>query len=185
MQHQCTVCHRAALLTCITNAGGLGPGHSCLAIDGYVYTFERVGGAWLRPDSGWLQIRTKDYLDRNAHRPVVVQELDPARTDATAIHDYITLSDAEDADYLSSGLCSQQAAKALSAGLGVSVDPWGLDSPYRIYSFVKHSGCVAKSYYTFPDRDEYTPLNGRKMILYNLYTPEWQTHLSSPTILAW
>jgi hypothetical protein len=116
---------------------------------------------------------------------VVIQQLDPGRTDATAIQAYIAASDAADADYLSSGVCSQQAAQALSSGLGLAVDPVGMDTPYRVYSFLKRSGCVQVSYYTFPDGDQYSPVNGRKIWLYNMYSPECTAHVPSPFLLSW
>lgn len=181
---QCIVCRRAALLTCVTNVAGVGPGHSALALDGYVYTFERVSGAWLVPGgSAWLQIPVRDYLAANTHRPVIVQELDVARADATAMREYIVESDLADADYGSSGVCSQQAASALSAGLDLQVNPIGLNSPYRIYRHLKHTGAVSRSYHTFPGRG--AAMVGKNALLGYLYTPECTRHEAAPPILAW
>jgi hypothetical protein len=50
--HQCIPCRRTALITCVSNAGGLGPGHTCIVVDSFIYTFERVQGAWMNIGSG-------------------------------------------------------------------------------------------------------------------------------------
>ena len=177
-------CQRAALLTCVSNYKGVGPGHSAIVLDGYAYSFERVVGSWfVGKESGWLQAKTRDYLDANTHRPVIIQELDPGLTDATRIHDYIATSDLGDTDYGSSGVCSQQAASALSAGLRVSVNPWGMDTPHNIYRFLKASGAVAKTYYTFPEQDAAWWCSGTKMQMMLYYTPG--TREPSPPILTW
>ena len=177
---------RAALLTCVTNAGGIGPGHSAVVVDSFVYTFERFLAGWVATTtSGWLQIPTRDYLDMNRHRPVVVQELAASKANATAILKYIADSDASDADYLSSGVCSQLAAQSLSAGLPIKVDPLGLNFPWQVYHFLKYSGMLSDAYSTFPDGIFYGDFNGRNLQLYNIYYPESQRQLENPGILAW
>jgi hypothetical protein len=177
---------RAALLTCVTNGGGIGPGHSAVVVDGFVYTFERFLAGWVTTTaSGWLQVRTRDYLDQNRHRPVIVQELAPTKTNATAILKYIASTDAADADYLSSGLCSHLAARSLSAGLPIKVNPWGWNFPFQVYHFLKHTRLVSDSYCAFPDGIFYGDFNGRNLQLYNLYYPESQRQPENPGILAW
>ena len=184
MQPICKISHHAALLTCVSNFLGVGPGHSAVVIDDHVFTFERVIGAWrVSNSSGWLQIKTRDYLKINTHRPVVVQELSTGKTDATAIYEYISLSDSKDEDYLSSGVCSQQAARALSAGLGLNINPWGFNTPHAIYMGVKQSGVVSKSYHTFPERGAYHFY--AKNQLHNWYRPECEIHLDPPPVLSW
>jgi hypothetical protein len=177
--------NRAALLTCVSNFAGVGPGHSAVVVDGYVYTFERVVGAWrVSNRSGWVQIRTKNYLDQNRHRPVVVQEFSPGKVRAGAIRAFIAQSDAADDDYLSSGVCSQLAAEAIGAGILGTVDPNGPNIPYTIYRYVKRTGCVAKSYYTFPDEHRYPRIGHRRMTLL-AFTPECGKPVASPDILRW
>ena len=192
MRPICKISRRAALLTCVTNWNGIGPGHSAVVVDDHVYTFEQVGGAWLVPgQSGWRQIRTVDYLalKLNTERPVVVQELDPARTDATAIHTCITVSDGRDADYGGSGVCSHLAARAISAGLGSNINPVGLNTPAAIYTVVKNSGSVSASYYTFPGAGDGTNLDAAKKramaALYLAFRQEWSKRREPPGVSTW
>ena len=181
-----TRCSRAALLTCVTNCQGLGPGHTAIVIDGFVYSFEKFIGAFnVSKSSAWVQFHTKDYLEANRHRPVIIQELKPERTDATRIHDAIAASDLADTDYLSSGVCSQQAAVALSAGLKLNVNPWGMDTPHNIYRFVKSVGAVAEEYYTFPDEARYPWFGGKKLAMWVNFWDTWSRKETPPPILAW
>ena len=190
MRPICKISRRAALLTCVTNSNGIGPGHSAVVVDDYVYTFEQVAGAWLVPGrSGWLQIKTVDYLNINTWRPIVVQELDPARTDATAIHTYITVSDSEDADYGWSGVCSHLAAEAISAGLDRRINPVGLNAPAPVYTAVKNSGSVSASYYTFPGVGDGINLDGAKKramaALYLAFREVLHRRMEPPRVSTW
>jgi len=151
IQHRCMVCHNAALITCVSNAGGLGPGHTCVVIDKFVYTFERFLAGWVNmQSSGWVKIKTADYLKQNVHRPVIIQELSNS-VNASSIYEYISMSDLNDADYLSSGVCSQQAIKAISAGLKTPISHSIVNIPSAVYSVVKKSGYVKNTSYVFPD----------------------------------
>ncbi len=102
-----------SLVTCVSNKGGLGPGHSCIDIDGKIFTFQGID--WGGDNSGWEQVARDRYLAKNAHRPVILQELTPA-VHAGKVLDYILESIADDDDYLGSGVCSSQAASAIEAG---------------------------------------------------------------------
>lgn len=185
IQPVCINCRRAALLTCVSNGANIGgPGHSAVILDDYVYTFEASLGGWLSvTESGWFQVRTADYLKANTWRPIVIQELSETQVNATAIRGYISRSDDNDEDFISSGVCSQQAAKALSAGIGAAVDPWGMNIPYLVYRYIKNSGLVVNAYYTFPDVNGYHfyPKN----TLHNLYWPECERRRDPPPVLSW
>jgi hypothetical protein len=179
-------------LTCVTNAGGIGPGHSAVILDDEVFTFERVGGAWRVSDSsGWLKIKTKDYLQKNTHRPVVIQEFSTAKMNASLVYEYIAMSDLNDEDYLSSGVCSHLAVAALSAGLPKEIDPWGLNTPHAIYVATKNSGYVTSSYYTYPNLDTWNGIlaeaaEGQAQLqLIQDFQPECTRRKEPPPVLSW
>ena len=192
IEHVCKPYKRAALLTCVTNGLGIGPGHSAVILDDEVFTFERVGGAWKVSDSsGWLKIKTKDYLQKNTHRPVVIQEFGSGKMNASLVYEYIAMSDLNDEDYVSSGVCSHLAAGALSAGLPKPIDPWGLNTPYAIYVATKNSGYVSSSYYTFPNLDTWNGLlseaaeHDARVKLIMDFQPECTRRKEPPTVLGW
>lgn len=183
-------CRRVALLTCVTNFGGVGPGHSAVVVDDLVFTFERVGGGWLVPNgSGWVRYTTRDYLKINTWRPLVLMELNPAKADANAVYNYIMESEREDADYGGSGVCSHLAAEAISAGLGRDINPWGLNTPAAVANLVKTSGAVSSSYYTFPDAGNGANLTGaqqRAMAqLFYAFRDEWSRRMEPPGVSSW
>ena len=130
-----------SLVTCVSNKGGLGPGHSCIDIDGKIFTFQGID--WGGDNSGWEQVARDKYLAKNAHRPVILQELTPA-VHAGKVLDYILESIADDDDYLGSGVCSSQAASAIEAGYEGAFDPVGLDMPYVLYRLAKSKRIVAR-----------------------------------------
>ncbi|QQS12526.1 MAG: hypothetical protein IPK81_24170 [Rhodospirillales bacterium] len=191
MKAICKVCRRAALLTCVTNLGGIGPGHSAIVLDSTVYTFENVRGSWfVSGSSGWREVSAAAYFAENVHRPVVVQELDAGAVDASAIHAYIVESDLGDADYLSSGVCSQQAINAISAGVKGGIGVWGPNFPWEVYKAVQSSGLVSSGYYTFPWRDRPKGCNpvavGLCLSQLNMaYRPENNTRKEPPPVLKW
>ena len=180
---------RVALLTCVTNFAGVGPGHSAVVIDDHVFTFERVAGGWWDPDSGWVRYTTQAYLKINTWRPVVPMELNPALCNANAVYDYIAQSERDDDDYGGSGVCSQQAAAAISAGLGRDINPWGFNTPVAVATAVKNCGAVSSSYYTFPDAGDgskLTPAQSRAMAaLFYAFRDEWSRHREPPGISSW
>ena len=138
------------LLTCVTNAGGVGPGHSAIVIEDTVYSFEAAdygGNA-----SGWLVISKTKYLANNEHRPVFLQEL-TSEVDPGKALQYIVQSISNDDDYGGSGVCSSQAASAIDAAYAGDFNTWGVDKPYEIYQLAKELGIVAKEEMVWPGKD--------------------------------
>ncbi|MBI4904205.1 MAG: hypothetical protein HY820_11250 [Acidobacteria bacterium] len=141
---------RSAVLSCVGNVDGIGPGHTAIVVDDNVYTFEVVVGAWfVRAKSGWRMLKARTYFDENKSRPVVVQELNPSITKESDILAYIYGSDMKDEDYLSSGHCSYQASRAVSAGIGL--DP-GANCllPNAYYRWLNMTGYVSSCYTAYP-----------------------------------
>jgi hypothetical protein len=173
------ICRRVALLTCVSNFRAGGPGHTSLILDDHVYTFEiRSGG------SGWHQIPTATYLKDNASRPLVIQELSTRRVNASVVYAYIVKSEKRDDNYLWDGVCSQQAANALGAGMGLVINPtWLMNTPYAVYKFIKQSGSVADSYHVWPEHNGYH--FHPKRLLHNLYWPECERRCDKPPVLSW
>lgn len=183
--HICKPCYNAAVLTCVTNAGGMGPGHTALIVDDYVYTFERFVAGWTSTaESGWVKIRSDAYFKKNTHRPVVVQELN-FRVDPSLVYEYISLRDYDDADYLSSGVCSQEGLAAVNAGAQANRDPSGFNTPYRVAYEVQRAGFVDDVYYVFPNSGGSRRL---EVVLFATFsarvfgTLREETH---PPVLAW
>jgi len=139
------------LITCVTNAAGIGPGHSALAINGTVYSFQDASN-YGSSGSGWLVIGLKKYLGQNEHRPVILQELTSAISVGKVLQ-YINKSRADDDDYGSSGVCSSQAASAIESGYASSFNTWGIDKPYEIYQLAKKKGIVKKETMTWPGKN--------------------------------
>ena len=131
-----------SLVTCVTNAGGMGPGHSCLDINGTIYSFEGIdyGGN----KSGWIQVARTKYLGKNTHRPVIYQTLTSAVSEGRVLR-YILASIADDDDYVGSGVCSSQAANAIEAGYAASFNTWGVDTPYDIYDLAQKKRIVTSA----------------------------------------
>lgn len=142
-----------ALLTCVTNFGGVGPGHSCLSINGTVYTFENQGGIGDGSVSGWRIVGHASYMRENTHRPVIVQTLKGA-VNASKTLQYIVRSIRRDDDYGGSGVCSSQAASAIEAGWGQTFNTLGLDKPYDIYDLAKSKGLVHTERMYWPGEDD-------------------------------
>ena len=185
------ICRRAALLTCVTNAGGMGPGHSAVVVDDQVFTFEiAAGGRPASSTSDWLKYKSEKYLEINTWRPVVVMELKPAMVNATAVHDFIMQSDTDGATYGGNGrLCSHLAAEAIGAGLGRDIDPTGLNTPIAVATFVKNTGAVSSSYFTFKDAGDgsnLTPAQTFAMLhLARAFPDEFHRRREPPGILKW
>ncbi|HJQ57200.1 MAG TPA: hypothetical protein VJ890_09855 [Vineibacter sp.] len=181
------ICRRAALLTCITNGAGRGPGHSAIVVDDHVFTFEiAVGGRPASSTSDWLVYKTQDYLKLNTWRPVVLMELRAGMTNATAIYQYITRSEAR---FGRDGLCSHLAAEAISDGLGWNINPSGLNTPYKVATLVKNSGAVSSSYFTFPDAGDGSNLTDSQLLavrrLMYEFPYEWNHRMEPPGVLKW
>lgn len=152
IEHICKPCKRTAVVTCISNLKGLGPGHTAVVVDGFVYTFERVLSGWFNVEkSGWLKIGTADYFKQNTARPVVIQEL-ATSVNASLVFEYISLQDYDDADYGTSGVCSQEAIRAIRKGTKnpVSTDWASVDTPYVVAKAMRTAGLVQATYYLWP-----------------------------------
>ena len=138
------------LLTLVSNAGGVGPGHSAISINDIVHTFEVPPHQTIGPGTGWDKFKMGDYLRRNAHRPVYIQtlktEVDPGRT-----YSYVVNSTD---DYGINGVCSQQVALAVDHGwmLG-TFDPVGIDTPYKVYHHARRKRLVQSESRVWPGRD--------------------------------
>jgi len=127
------------LVTCVTNAGGIGPGHSAIAYNNTVYSFEQLD--YGKSGSGWLVIGLTKYINNNKHRPVILQELTSA-VSAAKVLKYIQSSMRNDDDYIGSGVCSSQAAAAIDAAYSGTFNTIGVDKPYEIYQLAKDKGIV-------------------------------------------
>lgn len=140
------------ILTFVTNFDGVGPGHSAVAVDNKVYTFEDVGSGWLQPGSGWKILDYSQYLLANAHRPVLAQTI--TQSNPQLIIDYVNKSIKNDDDYIGSGVCSTQVSKAVNYSLphGIDFDPKGFDTPFGVYYCAKNLSIVASEDYTWGDR---------------------------------
>jgi hypothetical protein len=139
------------LITCVSNGGGVGPGHSAIAIDNTVYTFEAIN--YGKSGSAWKTIPLATYLASNTHRPVILQRLSAA-VDAKKTLAYIKKSTAADDDYIGSGVCSSQAAWAIEAGWGKKFDTLGADKPYEIYQLAKDKRIVSTEVMKWPGKNK-------------------------------
>ena len=141
---------RVAILTLVGNTkNGSGPGHSAIVVDDYVYTFENASDWFSSPKkekSGWLVIRTTEYVTKNNWRPIIVQELNPAHVDAGKVLSYVKKSISADHDYLASGVCSSQVSNAVDAATTSSFNPSGIDTPYKVFSLARNRGLTSETY---------------------------------------
>lgn len=140
------------ILTCVTNGGGIGPGHSAVCVSSDSHTFQDAGGGWLQDGSGWLTFGYEAYLAENKHRPVLLQTIPTAV--GSYVNDYVAKSKADDDDYLGSGVCSQQVASAINYALPKDVifDPKGFDTPFAVYHCAQRLSLVSTEEYLWPDR---------------------------------
>jgi len=142
---------KVRLLTLVTNYQGMGPGHSAVAVNDLVYTFEDALNV-IGSGSAWRRIYYRTYLKQNAHRPILVQALFRANPDK--VESYIDSSRTRDDDYLSAGVCSQQVAQAVNAGLPhITFDPRGFDTPLGVYRCARRLGLVFEEKYFWSGRD--------------------------------
>ena len=131
---------RVAILTCVGNNGnGTGPGHTSLVIDSKTYSFEAIFAT-----TAWKTFNTRAYVAQNTHRPLVIQEL--PTVNANAVLTYIQVTGAVGLDYLEHGVCSQQAALALSTGTPGGFNPRGFDTPWGVYAHAANRKLAAKTY---------------------------------------
>jgi hypothetical protein len=140
------------VVTCVTNTGGgMGPGHSAVAVGAKLYTFEALdyGGN----GSGWLVFDREAYFSKNAHRPLLLQTIRHTAVCPHLVGEYVRKSIRADDDYIGSGVCSTQVAKALDAAMPrVRFEPRGFDTPYEVYRTARRLLLVAGERYLWPGR---------------------------------
>jgi len=149
--------HKIAILTCVSNVMGAGPGHSAVVAYDSVYSFETV--PWQNTfNDGWNIFKIGKYLEHNAGRPVVIQELTQL-VDLERVMRRVRTSMQNDDDYLGlpSGVCSTQVARALNAGTVQKFDPKGIDTPYGVFKHATALGLVNRSYYYWPGKFDIHP----------------------------
>lgn len=139
-----------SLITVITNSGGMGPGHSAIAINQTVYSVE-LGN--INPNkSAWLVIALERYKSHVNNRPLIYQNLN-SKVSMSRTMDYIRKSDQRDDDYFTNGVCSSQAGSAIEAGLGPGNTfnaQWGFDSPFSIFELAYQREIVASTHFEWP-----------------------------------
>lgn len=117
------------IVTCVTNAGGVGPGHTALWIDNHIYSFERMAST-----NGWLVTSASSYLnnDQNKNRPVIAQTLN-SNVNGWEVWDAVDEESKEIFERYGPSVCSQRASVMLDAGASNGFDPKGYDTPYGVY----------------------------------------------------
>jgi hypothetical protein len=161
---------RLALLTCVGNGYFLptGPGHSAMIVDREVFTFEDPLAV---SSSGWVEMRVQAYLDLSGNliRPIIIQELNLSRVNGGEVMEYIQNSIRRDEDYGPSGVCSQQTAWALAAGLPGGFDPAGVNTPRAVHDLVKSKALVSNTYLLWDSslsRKEHVPVYTQELSRY-------------------
>ena len=150
------------IMTFVTNGNGVGPGHSAIAFDDTVYSFE-AWGDWFNSHSGWITLNYDDYVATNAWRPIILQTLS-TKVNPPKSRSYIQRSMAADDDYGPSGVCSSQVASAVDAGLTFSFDPDGIDTPYGLYWKARRAGLVLAENIIWEDQTSMTTLQWASIV---------------------
>ncbi|REJ77943.1 MAG: hypothetical protein DWQ47_16425 [Acidobacteria bacterium] len=140
------------IITLVTNIDGVGPGHSAVAVGDQLYTFEDMTGGWFQSNSGWKKLQYEPYLSNNEHRPALIQTIPSANP--PSVTKYVNQSIADDDDYGSSGVCSQQVAMAVNYALPKDVifNPKGFDTPFGVYWCARRLGLVSSEEYLWPGK---------------------------------
>lgn len=132
-----------AILTCVTNGGGYGPGHTALVIDGTVYSFEPNK----QNASGWYTEASSTYIAGNKARPVILEYL--KGVDQGKVLNQIKFEMNKPLWWgTTGGVCSQSAAIVLNKGASSGFDPSGYDTPYKVYwhawekEYVSYEKCI-------------------------------------------
>jgi hypothetical protein len=118
------------IVTCVTNAGGVGPGHTALWVDNQIYSFELMGHA-----NGWLVQNASTYLNNegNSNRPVIAQTLN-GNVNAQTVLNSLRAEAAEWFEqYSATNVCSMRASANLDTGASNGFNPSGVDTPYGVY----------------------------------------------------
>lgn len=118
------------ILTCVTNAGGMGPGHTALWIDEQIYSFEKITSA-----NGWLVQNFSTYVnnEQNKNRPVIAQTLNSNVNAQTVLNTVRREANEWFEQYSGSNVCSQRASAMLDSGGSSGFNPSGYDTPYKVY----------------------------------------------------
>ena len=157
---------KLTILTCVTNLNGSGPGHTAIAVDNTVYSFENTGD-WFsfggNNASGWITADLDAYLKKNAHRPVILQTLNE-KVKPDPVLGFIRGSMASDDDYLSSGVCSSLVSSAINAGLTGGFNPSGVDTPWKVYNLARAKGIVADEQGVWPGAGSVTVLTWASIV---------------------
>jgi hypothetical protein len=142
------------ILTCVTNGQGIGPGHTALAVENTVYSFENIADIFsiITENSGWKTFGYSAYMKQNSFRPVLIQKL-TIKCNPDYLLEYIDKSIKRDDDYGSSGVCSTLASKAINYALPEEIvfDPKGIDTPFGVYHCARRLGLVLGETYEWPD----------------------------------
>lgn len=131
---------RIAIPTTVGNVSWhYGPGHTAMAVDGTVYSFEfphfKVGPVkayFARPDV--------------IQRPIVVQELNCGMLDTSSVLDYLRHMVDDNIYFVRHNWCSYQAAMALKHGKE-TFEPEGIDTPWEVYNRANQLGLATRTYF--------------------------------------
>jgi hypothetical protein len=158
---------RVRILTLVTNGQGIGPGHTAIAVENTVYSFENIGDIFsiITESSGWKTFSYGTYLKQNSFRPVLIQTLNQS-CNADYLEEYVEKSRKRDDDYLGSGVCSTLASKAINYALPESIifDPKGVDTPFGVYHCARRLGLVASEQYVWADCKTVTVLTWASIV---------------------
>jgi hypothetical protein len=145
---------RVRILTCVTNGQGIGPGHTAIAVENTVYSFENMVDnlSLLLRNSGWKTFGYASYIAANSFRPVLIQTLN-ASCVPEYVEEFVAKSKKRDDDYGTSGVCSTLASKAINYALPESIvfDPKGIDTPFGVYHCARRLGIVRSEEYIWAD----------------------------------
>ncbi len=124
------------------------PGHSALAVDEAVFTFENMipsvtkaavsvvfpaGARWIKTGSGWKEANLGTYVLDNAFRPIIFQDITKS-VDSAKIVGYVKGSKDGGDLYGPDGVCSTHTSNAIAAALRTGrFNPRGLDTPNKVY----------------------------------------------------
>lgn len=152
------------IITCVTNAGGVGPGHTALWVDNMIYSFERIASA-----NGWLVQNFSTYInsDSNKARPIIAQTLN-SNVNAQTVYDSLKAEAAEWFEqYSATNVCSMRASANLDAGASNGFNPRGVDTPYGVYWHAWNKEYVGSERCVWQNRA--SDYESKKTKLYNDY----------------
>ncbi len=139
VRRQWDVTHIAVLTSVGNRHLRLIPGHTALAIDGTVYSFEF-------PHFKVMSIKEYFAEPDNLQRAIVVQELDCSELDASAILNYLRVQVDSNIYFFCHKWCSYQATMALKHGYE-KFKPEGINTPWEVYQTIQKLGMARRTYY--------------------------------------